>query len=166
MNSDRDGLAIVRSVLVGAVSGLRSAAGPALAARELHHARARRRGALPRRVLAAEPATKVTAALAAGELLADKHPDIPNRTAPPALVGRAAAGAFAAAALVSRRASFRTLCAHGLIGAGAAVLAAHLGYEARRRLGESTGAPDRLIGLVEDALTYAGGALAMRAVRH
>lgn len=165
--SDRDGAAIARSVVAGALSGLRSASGPALAAWELRDTRPRRKDRLPRRLLASEHAVEVTSAMAAGELLADKHPDMPNRTSAPALVGRATAGAVAAVALVSRKASLRVVLAHALLGAGAAVVSTYLSYHARRLAVERTGAPDTFVALAEDALTYAGGALAMRGVsRH
>src|SRR5512140_1497258 len=120
--SERNGTAIARSVLAGVLSGMRSAAGPTLAVWQLRDVRASRRDRLARRLLAGEHAPQVAAVLAAGELLADKYPRIPNRTAPPALLARAAAGALAAAALVPRRASARVVLAHALIGAGAAVL--------------------------------------------
>lgn len=163
--SATDGAAIARSVIAGALSGMRSAAGPALAAWQLKDQRVGRRDRLPRRLLAAEHAPQVAAALATGELLADKHPNMPNRTDVPSLVGRAAAGALAAVALVPRRASMRVMLAHALIGAGAAILTTHLSYHARRRLARANGHGDRLVALAEDALTYGGGALALRRLR-
>lgn len=163
--SDRDGAAIARSIVAGALSGLRSASGPALAAWELRDTRKRKQDRLPRRLLASDHALQVTGAMAAGEALADKHPDMPNRTSPPALVGRAAAGAIAAVALVSRRASLKVVFAHALIGAGAAILSTHLSYHARRLATRESGGHGTLVALAEDALTYAGGALAMRSTR-
>lgn len=163
--TEKDATAIARSIIAGALSGLRSASGPTLAAWALRDARPRRGDPLPRRLLASEHAVEVTGAMAAGEVLADKHPQMPDRTSPPALAGRAAAGAIAAAALVPRRASVRVVFAHALIGAGAAIIATHLSYRARRAAVEQGGASDRLVAVAEDALTYVGGALAMRGVR-
>lgn len=161
---DMDGTAIARSLITGALSGLRSASGPALAAWQLRGQRTRRRDRLPRRLLASDHALEATGAMAVGEVLADKHPAMPNRTDPPALVGRAIAGAVAASALVGRRAPVKVVVAHALLGAGAAVLGAYLGYYARRAATEHSGAPAMLIAAAEDALTYAGGALAIRGV--
>ena len=158
------GTAIARSLIAGALSGLRSASGPTLAAWQLRGERTRRRDRLPRRLLASEHALEATSALAAGEVLADKHPAMPNRTDPPALLGRAVAGALAASALAGRRASLQTVVGHALLGAGAAVVGAYLGYYARRAATEHSGAPNALIAMAEDALTYAGGALALRGV--
>lgn len=154
-----------RSVLAGVLSGMRSASGPALAAWQLHGQRTSRRDRLPRRVLGSEHAREVTGAMAAGELLADKHPEMPSRLEPPALIGRAVAGAVAAAALVPRRASTQVLVGHALVGAGAAMLSTFLSYHARRAAVQRTGAPDRLVAVIEDALTYAGGALMMKRTR-
>jgi uncharacterized membrane protein len=154
-----------RSLLAGAVSGLRSASGPALAAWQLHDKRTSRRDRLPRRILGSEHAREVTGAMAAGEVLADKHPDMPSRLEAPALIGRAVAGAVAAAALVPRRASTRVLVGHALVGAGAAMLSTFLSYHARRSAVQRGGAPDPLVAIVEDALTYGGGALLMSRLR-
>lgn len=163
--SERDGAAIARSILAGALSGMRGAAGPALAALQLRDARVSRRDRLPRRLLAAESAPRVAAAIAAGEVAADKHTGMPERVAAPALLARAAAGALAAVALVPRRASLRVVVAHGLIGAGAAILTTNLSYHARQRLARWNGTGDRLVALAEDAFTYGGGVLAMRRMR-
>lgn len=162
--SDTDGSAIARSVIAGALSGIRSASGPALAAWQLRGKRSRRKDRLPRRLLSSEHALEATGAFAAGEVLADKHPAMPNRTDPPALMGRAIAGAIAASALVGRRAPVQVVVAHALLGAGAAVLGTYLSFHARRLATEHSHAPDALIAAAEDALTYAGGALALRGV--
>ena len=165
MRSQQDAPAIARSLLAGAASGMRSAAGPALAAWQLRDVRSRRRHRAPRRLLAADHAPEIAAVLALGELVADKLPAMPNRTDLASIIGRAAAGGLAAVALLPPRSSPRVLIAHGLIGASAAIIAAHLSFRARRRLAHGNGANGRMIGLAEDALTYAGGALALRRLR-
>jgi uncharacterized membrane protein len=147
-----------RSLLAGLVSGMRSASGPALAAWQLHDQRTSRRDSLPRRLLGSEHARGVTSAMAAGEVIADKHPRMPSRLEAPALIGRAVAGAVAAAALVPRRASAQRVIGHALVGAGAAMLGTFLSYHARRAAVQRGGAPDPLIAVLEDALAYAGGA--------
>ncbi|HSJ15622.1 MAG TPA: DUF4126 family protein [Longimicrobiales bacterium] len=158
----RNGTHWGRSLLAGALSGLRSASGPALAAWQLHDQRTSRRDRLPRRLLGSEHAREITGAMAAGELLADKHPDMPSRLEAPALIGRAVAGAVAAAALVPRRASTQVVVGHALIGAGAAMLSTYLSYHLRRSAVQGTHAPDRVIALIEDALTYVGGGIMMK----
>lgn len=161
----KDATVLGRSLLAGALSGMRSASGPALAAWQLHGERTSRRDRLPRRVLGMEHAREVTGAMAAGEVLADKHPQMPPRIEAPALIGRAVAGAVAAAALVPRRASTQAVVGHALLGAGAAMLATFLSYHARRAAVEGSGAPDPVFAFIEDALTYGGGAALLRRLR-
>jgi uncharacterized membrane protein len=117
------------TIALGAVTGMRSFAGPA--------ALAMRHGGILR---------KIVPLMAAGEMLADKSEAIGNRTDPLPLAGRAVMGALVGA-LVARE--------HGeppvtgaLLGAAVAVAAAHLAFQVRRRMPMH----GVLAGLVEDAL--------------
>jgi uncharacterized membrane protein len=80
----------------------------------------------------------------AGELVGDKLPGTPPRTAPPALAGRLACGALVGAIVA------------GPIGAAAATVTAGLasfaGQRVRSALGTATGLPDPVIAVGEDAL--------------
>ncbi|MFD9663526.1 hypothetical protein ACFWAY_18175 [Rhodococcus sp. NPDC059968] len=80
----------VRSAVIGVASGLRSSTGIAAALLSSRQGPAHRT-----RLLGAT-------ALVGGELVADKHPNVPSRLAPPALAGRVAAGGAGAAALAHR----------------------------------------------------------------
>ena len=89
----------LKAIGIGLISGLRSMAAPALVS--AHYA-ARDPNPLdgsPLRPLATPGAAAALKLLAAGEVLADKTPWIPDRTSPPALVGRAASGAVVGAAV-------------------------------------------------------------------
>jgi uncharacterized membrane protein len=129
------------AALLGAASGLRTSAGPAALV-------------VRGRLLRDHPARFAVLAAAAGELVGDKLPMTPPRTAPPALAGRVASGAVSGGALAG-------VPGAGL-GAAAAVGGAFAGSRARRGLGSRTGLPDPLLGAVEDGVVIAAAALASR----
>ena len=108
---------------------MRSMAGPAVLAYE--------RGGLLKNVLGL---------LAAGEMVADKTPWVGNRIDPAPLAGRAVLGAIVGGAIAYD--TDQNVVFGGLLGAAAAVAAAHLAFHARRRLPLSNVAA----GLLEDAL--------------
>ncbi len=122
---------------MGAVSGLRSMSGPAIVS-EVAKQKGVRAAAIPLKVLAA------------GEMIADKFPFMPDRTDPPSLAFRAAAGAFSAYTIGKKG---RWLAA--LVGATAAVAASYAGLEYRRR---ST-LPPLLAAVLEDAVAVGIGYL-------
>lgn len=134
-----------RAVALGAMSGMRSMAGPAVLAIE------------------AEPQTHLTRAipvLAAGELIADKLPFIGDRTDPLPLAGRALMGAISGA-FVARETEGSAVLG-GLLGAATAIVVAHLAYRARGL------AHDRLgpaAGFIEDAVVVGMGAAICRRTR-
>lgn len=90
---------MIREVLVGVVSGLRSQLGTAAVALTTDAGETSRPAAL----LASRRATAVAAVAAVGELLGDKLPQTPSRLGPAGLVPRLLFGALAAAALAGRR---------------------------------------------------------------
>jgi uncharacterized membrane protein len=94
----------------------------------------------------------------AGELVGDKLPSTPSRTALPPLLGRAGAGVLVGAAVSEGRRPV----ANALLGAGAAVAAAFVGERLRAAVGEKTGAPDALVALLEDAAALGVAARLLR----
>ena len=124
--------AVAKILSLGAVTGMRSMAGPA--------AVAFRYGG---------PLRAVAAALAAGEMAADKTPFVGNRVDAVPLGGRAVMGAFVGG-LIARDAR-ENVAAGAVLGAAAAVAMAHLAFQARRRLPLSNVAA----GLLEDAVVLA-----------
>ncbi len=97
----------------------------------------------------------ILAALAVGELIADKTPFIPNRTDPPALIGRFGAGALAGASVAKARKGNWLMGA--IVGGAAAVGATYAAYELRRRAGIATKLPDLVFALIEDAIVIGSG---------
>lgn len=125
-----------RAVALGVVCGVRTFAAPGVAAlRGRYGSGGLRTGLL---------------VVAGGELVADKLPAVPARTAPPALLGRLASGAAMGATDGGRvgLASARGLpAAAGALGAG---LSAYATQRLRAVLGEATSLPDPVLGLLED----------------
>jgi uncharacterized membrane protein len=96
----------------------------------------------------------VLTVLAVGELVADKLPKTPARTAPPSFAARIIMGAFAGAVI-------GTAWGYKWGGLGAGVIGAVLGtlggYQARKRLVAARGGQDLPIALLEDAIAVLGG---------
>jgi uncharacterized membrane protein len=123
------------SALIGAATGLRTMMAPAALSRA-------------RRV---HPVTRaMLQAAAAGELIADKLPWIPDRIEAGPLLGRVATGAVAGAVLARR--NRRSAAAGALLGGAAAAAGAIAGYHARRVIAQESGLPDLPIALAEDVL--------------
>lgn len=147
------------AALLGALAGLRSMAAPAFLSQLYRNGGingARRAQGLmqgPRFLWA-------THLLAVGEMLVDKLPHAPDRTAAGPLVGRALTGGLSGAALCSARR--QSVLAGALIGGAAAVGtawgASHFRKQANRKLNLSDGtialAEDAIVGGLGATLTY------------
>lgn len=131
--------ALTDTLILGALTGMRSLSGPAILA-------SGRGGLLPR----------IATTLAAGEMVADKTAAIGDRTDPLPLGGRIAMGAMVGGIVAHDRKS--SLLLGTALGASAAVVAAHLACYLRKR---AAGA-NLVGGLVEDALVAAVGAAYLR----
>jgi len=143
------------AALLGTLAGMRSMAAPAVLGQ------LSRKGALTGvtsgLALVSKPRfAGVVTILAVGELVADKLPITPNRTAVGPLLGRAFTGGISGAVLCS--AKKRSPWIGALIGAAAAVGAAYGTYELRRRAGRKFHVPDAVIALTEDVLVGSLGA--------
>lgn len=141
------------AVGLGAVTGLRTFTGAALLARELSRRTSRRvwwaRDTSRLEELLAEPAiARAIQVMAAGELIADKLPGMPDRITPGPLAGRALIGAILGALVVGE--DRRAIGA--LAGGSAAVAATFAGWWLRREAARATYLPDAALALAEDAL--------------
>jgi uncharacterized membrane protein len=95
----------------------------------------------------------ILSVLAIGELVNDKLPKTPRRTAPPVFAARIVMGAFAGAVIGTAWGYTWTALGAGAIGA---VLGTLGGYQARTRLSASHG-HDLPIALLEDGVAVLGG---------
>lgn len=127
--------AVCKIAGLGVLTGMRSMAGPATLA--LQH------GGIVKHVMGM---------MAAGEMVADKTDRIGDRIDAVPLAGRAVMGAIVGGIIARQERS--NVWLGGVIGASAAVIAAHLAYQARKRLPLSTAVG----GVVEDAVVVGLGA--------
>ncbi|MEB4211693.1 DUF4126 domain-containing protein [Mycobacterium sp. 94-17] len=158
-------LVVLLALLIGVVAGLRSLTAPAVVAWAAYPAAL---GWIDLHgTWAAWMASIVTViiltVLAVGELINDKLPKTPPRTATPIFAARIVLGGLAGAALGAwPHWTFSALGA-GIIGA---VLGTLGGYQVRKRLVAATGGKDLPIALLEDVVAIAGGFAIVAATGH
>ena len=138
---------------IGAVSGLRSMAGPALVAEAAGSKRLHLKGT-PLAWLGSGNSMKTSAILALGELVADKLPSTPSRLAPAPLVFRAISGAVCGYAVCGRNRTKQEKWGSAIVGASAALAAAWAGYTYRK----NSNLPKLVAALAEDAVAMGAGA--------
>ncbi|MBT2502103.1 DUF4126 family protein [Curtobacterium sp. ISL-83] len=150
----REQRTLIRTLALGVLSGGRSAT--PLAVLALNHDRPALTGAWQDWKVFATPLGRgLLVASAVGELIGDKFPKTPNRIAPMSLLGRMGSGALAGAALGTT--GKRDLRIEGaILGAVGALVGSFVGWAARKAVGGTTGLPDPVVALAEDAATIAG----------
>lgn len=147
--------------LLGCVCGLRSLTAPAVVCWAAHFGWLRFEGT--RLAFLDRPMILVAVTvLAIGELIADKLPKTPARTAPLGLTARIVLGAGSAAALAVSAATALTLAV--VAGAIGGVVGAFAGYNIRHTLVTRLGMPDFAVALAEDAAAIVGGLLVVSRV--
>jgi uncharacterized membrane protein len=147
---------LLLSFLLGCVVGLRSLTPPALVCWAAHLGWLHLAGT--KLAFMNHPAALIVfTLLAVVELIADKLPKTPARTAPPGLIARIVFGGLCGAALAaSAGVSLIIAAIAGVIGALAGTFA---GYSVRRALVIRAHLPDFAVALVEDIVTITGGLL-------
>lgn len=147
-------LILLLAFLIGVVSGLRSLTAPATVAWGLHlHWLT-----LPPSRLAymgSTAAVIIFTLLALVELVANKLPTTPSRTAPTGLIVRILMGGLSGAVVAYAGAQSPALgITIGIVGA---VVGAFAGYQLRTRLVKALKCPDFVIAILGDALAIGGG---------
>ena len=92
--------------------------------------------------------------LAVVELVADKLPQTPSRTAPPGLIARIVMGGLTGACIAAS--GVRGILLGALFGTAGGVVGCYAGYRARTGLVKTLGVRDIYIALVEDLTAIAG----------
>ena len=145
-------MTLLFAFLIGLFAGLRSLTPPAAVAWAVYLgwlALAR-----PLSLVGSLPAVIILSVLAITEIIFDKLPNTPNRTAPPGLIGRIVTGGFTGAcvSLGGGKSAY--------VGAGLGVIGGIVGcfggYRVRARIVKSLRQPDFNIALIEDLIAIGG----------
>ncbi|HEY7001799.1 MAG TPA: DUF4126 family protein [Candidatus Udaeobacter sp.] len=134
---------------IGIVAGLRSLLAPAMVAWAAHYDWLNLYGS-PLSFMGSRAALVIFSIFAIGELIADKLPTTPKRTALAPLLARIVLGALSGASLYV--AAGRSLLIGALLGGIGGVIGAFVGYEIRRRLVSNLRIKDLFVAICEDLL--------------
>jgi uncharacterized membrane protein len=145
-------MTLLLAFLIGLFAGLRSLTPPAAVAWATHLGWIKL--TRPLSLIGSLPAVIILSLLAVGELIVDKLPNTPNRTAPLGLIARIVTGGLTGAC-VSVGGGRSALAGAGL-GVIGGVVGCFGGYHARARLVKSLRQPDFNVAVVEDLVAIAG----------
>jgi uncharacterized membrane protein len=144
----------VLAFAIGIVSGMRSLTAPAVTAWAAHRNWLNLAGTRLA-FMGSTAAVVIFTVLAIVELITDKLPSTPSRTAPVGLIARFLCGALSGASVgVSAGQSFAP---GAILGAAGGLAGAFAGYQWRTDLVKALKVPDFVIALVEDAIAVGGG---------
>lgn len=138
--------------LIGFFGGLRSLTAPAVTAWAVHLGWLRIER--PLALIGSVPSVIVLTLLAVAELVADKLPSTPKRTAALGLIARILTGGVAGACVAVGGA--QAALAGAALGVLGGVAGAFIGYQVRSRVVKGLGIRDLYVALVEDLVAVAG----------
>ena len=139
---------------IGVIAGLRALTAPAVIAWAAHLRWINLAGT-HLSFMGSIPAVAIFTLAAVAELVNDKLPKTPPRTAPPSFIARIVMGGLAAATLsVGGGASWLVGAVLGVIGA---VVGTYAGYHIRKAIVAGLHSPDFVIALIEDVVAIGGG---------
>jgi len=139
---------------IGIVSGMRSLTAPAVSAWAAHGNWLNLAGTRLA-FMGSTAAVAIFTVLAIVELIADKLPSTPSRTAPVGLIARLVSGALSGACVgVS---AGQSPAPGAILGAAGGLAGAFAGYQWRTELVKALKVPDFVIALVEDAIAIGAG---------
>jgi uncharacterized membrane protein len=144
---------LLTAFLIGVACGLRSLTAPAAVAWAAHLGRLDLKST-PLSFMGSAAAVAIFTLLAIGELVADKLPSTPSRTAPPGLIARIVLGGLSGACIAV--AGIQSIALGSSLGIAGGLTGTFAGYQARTRLVRALKVPDVLIALLEDALAIGG----------
>jgi uncharacterized membrane protein len=145
-------MTLLFAFLIGFFGGLRSLTAPAATAWAVYLGWLKLER--PLALIGSLPSVAIFTLLAVVELVADKLPQTPSRTAPPGLIARIVMGGLTGACVAAGGAQGVFLGAVlGLVGG---VVGCFLGYRARTGIVQALGTRDIYVALVEDAVAIAG----------
>jgi uncharacterized membrane protein len=142
----------VLAVGIGIVAGLRSLTAPAAVAWGAHLGWLNLQGS-PLAFMASTAAVVIFSLLAIAELVADKLPRTPKRTAPVPLLARIVTGGLCGACLCAATGQSSLLGV--ILGATGGVIGAFSGFEIRGRVVNALHIPDFFVAICEDLIAIA-----------
>lgn len=148
-------MTLLFAFLIGVFAGLRSLTPPAAVAWGVYLGSLKL--ARPLSLVGSLPAVIILSLLAITELVFDKLPNTPNRTAPPGLIARIVTGAFAGTCV--SLGGGRSALAGAVLGVIGGVVGCFGGYHARAWLVRTLRQPDFNIALLEDLVAIGGSLL-------
>ena len=143
---------LVFAFLIGLFAGLRSLTAPATTAWAAHLGWLRLER--PLSLIGSLPSVVIFTLLAIAELVADKLPKTPSRTAPLGLIARILMGGLSGACVAA--AGGQGALPGAALGAVGGVVGCFGGYQARTRLVKALRVPDIYVALFEDVIAIAG----------
>jgi uncharacterized membrane protein len=144
---------LVFCLLLGCLTGLRCLTAPAAVCWAAHLGWLNLAGS--KLAFMDRPVTLVVLTiLAVVELIADKLPKTPARTAPAGLIARVVLGCLCGAALAANAGG--NLLVPAIVGVGGALIGTFVGYKARRALVLRAHTPDFAVAIAEDVIAVAG----------
>jgi uncharacterized membrane protein len=145
------------------LAGMRSMSAPAFLSHYLSRQSHTGLASSPLRMLQKPFVASALKLVAGSEMVADKMPGMPDRIAPPVLLGRLLSGALVGATWYKSR--HGSALGGGLLGGAVAVAATFASYALRMGISKHTKVPVALVGAGEDALVLAGGAALLKGQR-
>ena len=145
-------MTVLFAFLIGFFAGLRSLTAPAATAWAVHLGWLKLQG--PLALIGSLPSVAIFTLLAVVELVADKLPKTPSRTAPPGLIARIVTGAVTGACVAAGGGQGAVLGA--VLGAAGGVVGCFAGYQVRTGLVKALGTRDLYVALIEDLVAIAG----------
>ena len=143
------------SLGIGFIAGMRAMSAPALLSYRLSRTIPTEHPKKPIQYLTNPKVATALEVLAAGELIGDKLPNAPNRTAPPQFISRIAMGVTCGAVVSEVEGQPKAIGA--VLGGLGTIAGTLLFFNYRRYLDHDLGIPDTVGALVEDALTIGAG---------
>ena len=145
-------MTLLFAFLIGFFGGLRSLTAPAATAWAVYLGWLKIER--PLALIGSLPSVAIFTVLAIVELVGDKLPNTPSRTAPPGLIARIVMGGLTGACIAASGAQGILLGA--ALGAVGGIAGCFLGYQARTGLVKALDVRDIYIALVEDVMAIAG----------
>jgi uncharacterized membrane protein len=140
---------------IGTLAGMRTSSAPAVTSQILSHHHSKRLEKSPLNFMQSKIVANTLTVLSIGEIVADKLPSTPNRTAPAGVIFRGLSGALAGASIY--KASGNNIWVGSVLGAATAVASTYLSFILRKSAGKKTSIIDPILGGIEDALVIGAG---------